>query len=72
MPNKVYDIVKWLSILLLPAMATLVGTLSTIWGWPHGEQVMLSINAIALFLGAAIGLSTRQYNNSKEDKQDAV
>lgn len=59
--NKVYDILKWIAQYLLPALGTLYFALSTIWGFPYGEQVVGTITAIDAFLGAILGLSSATY-----------
>ena len=46
MNNKVYDILKWVAMIVLPAIGTLYLTLSGIWGLPYGEQIAGSITAI--------------------------
>ena len=62
MSNKVYDILKWVALVVLPALATLYFALSGIWGFPYGEQVVGTITAIDTFLGAILGLSNIKYN----------
>ena len=59
--NKVYDVLKWIAQYLLPALGTLYFALSTIWGFPYGEQVVGTITAIDAFLGAILGLSSATY-----------
>ena len=59
--NKAYDVLKWIAALLLPALATLWLTLSSIWGLPYGEEIGLTISAIDLFLGAILGISSVNY-----------
>lgn len=60
--NKTYDILKWICLIALPAISVLVATLGQIWGIPYTENIVLTINAIAVFLGALIGVSTASYN----------
>ena len=60
--NKVYDILKWVSILFLPALATFYGLVSKTWDLPYGEQIVGSITAFDTFLGVLLGISTAQYN----------
>lgn len=60
--NKVYDIMKWIVTIVLPGIATLYFTLSGVWGFPYGEQIVGTIVAIDTFLGCLIGVSTAQYN----------
>ena len=60
--NKVYDVLKWIAMYLLPAVGTLYFALSGIWGFPCGEQVVGTITAADTFLGVILGISTATYN----------
>lgn len=60
--NKVYDVLKWVALLLLPALATFYGIVGKTWGLPYVEQVVVTVNALGVFIGAIIGLSTATYN----------
>lgn len=64
--NKVYDVLKWVALILLPATGTLYFALSGIWGLPYGEQIVGTITAIDTFLGAILGISSINYNKSNE------
>ena len=66
--NKVYDILKWIALVALPAIGTLYFTLASIWGLPYGEQIVGTITAIDAFLGALLGISSIQYNKGLEKK----
>ena len=66
LPDNVYNWLKWITMILLPAAATLYFALSGIWGFPYGEQIVGTITAIETFLGALLGISTIQYNKQKE------
>ena len=59
--NKVYDVLKWVAQYFLPAIGTLYFAISTIWGFPYGEQVVGTITAIDAFLGAILVLSSATY-----------
>lgn len=59
--NKVYDVMKWIAMYLLPALGTLYFALAGIWGLPYGEQIVGTITAIDTFLGVILGISTMQY-----------
>lgn len=65
LPNKVYDILKYIAQIVLPAIATLYFALSQIWGLPYGEQIVGTIAAIDCFLGALLGISTVGYNKAQ-------
>lgn len=65
--NKIFDILKWVSIVALPAISTFIVVLGKIWGWGDiAPMVAQTITAVAVLLGALLGISTIQYN--KEDK----
>ncbi len=64
LPNGWYDILKWVSVIALPALAVLVGVLGKTWGMPDVDKIVITINAVGVFIGALIGVSTAQYNRS--------
>ena len=66
MSNKLYDILKYIALIVLPAIGTLYFALSGIWGLPYGEQILGTITAIDTFLGALLKISTNIYNKNKE------
>ena len=65
--DKVYDSLKWVCIIGLPAIATLWFTLGKIWGFPYLAEIEATIIAIDTFLGALLGISTIQYNKEIEE-----
>lgn len=65
--NKIYDVLKWIAQIVLPAIATLYFALANIWNLPYGEQIVGTITAIDAFLGALLGISTLTYNKNKQD-----
>ena len=69
MNNKIYDILKWIAMLVLPALALLIKTVFAIWNIPYGNEISATIVAINAFLGAILGLSnTIYYKNQKEEE----
>lgn len=66
MSNQIYNALKWIAQIVLPAIATLYFALASIWGLPYGEQIVGTITAIDAFLGAILGISTAQYNKRQE------
>lgn len=61
MSDKVYDILKWIALYLLPAIGTLYFALAGIWNFPFGEQVVGTITAVDTFLGVVLGISNTKY-----------
>ena len=68
--NRVYDVLKWITILVLPGLGTLYFALATIWGLPYGEQITGTISAVVTFLGAILGISSAQYKKKITTKGD--
>lgn len=65
--NKgLYGLMKWLTIIVLPALATFIVVISKIWNWAEiGTAIAQSITAIASFLGTILCISN--YNYYKKD-----
>lgn len=64
--DKVYNVLKYIAMIALPALALFVQTVFAIWGIPYGEQISATIVAINALLGALIGVSTIGYNKRKQ------
>lgn len=62
MSNKMYDVLKWIVALVLPATATLYTGLAALWGFPYGEQIPDTITLVDTFLGAVLMISSVQYS----------
>ncbi len=72
MSDKVYDILKWIALYLLPALGTLYFALAGIWNFPYGEQVVGTITAVDTFLGVILGISSAKYEQGKVEEDDRV
>lgn len=66
LPDKVYDVLKWLVLICIPATATAYVGLAAVWGWPFADEVAKTATVICTLIGALIGISTAQYNKDKE------
>ena len=62
MSNKMYDALKWIAMILLPAIGALYFTVASIGGLAYAEQSVGTITGIDTFLGVILGISTSQYN----------
>lgn len=62
--DKVYETLKWIALIALPALGTLYFALAGIWGLPYGEQIVGTIAAVDTFVGALLGISTAQYRKN--------
>lgn len=59
--NKTYDVLKYIALIALPAVETLWLTLGNIWHFPYVVEIGATIAAVDVFLGALLGVSTKQY-----------
>lgn len=64
MSNKVYDKLKWIAQILLPALGTLYFALAGIWNFPYAEAIVGTITAVDTFLGVLLGISSINYNKN--------
>ena len=60
--NRVYDILKWVVMIALPALTTAYVGLAAVWGWPYATEVAKTSAVICTLLGALLGISTAEYN----------
>lgn len=66
-PDKVYNVLKWVCIIALPLMAWAYGYFADIWGWIYPDQIVRTINGIATLLGGLIGISQITATKINED-----
>ena len=65
-PDKIYDKLKWVLLIFVPAFITLLTTLTMVWHWDIPlEAIVTTISAVATFLGALVGISTKNYRSKK-------
>lgn len=63
--NSVYDRLMPVAQIWLPAFAVFYITIAPLWGLPKQEEVAGTIMALNLLLGAVLGISNKQYQNSE-------
>lgn len=63
--DKVYDVLKWICMIVLPACGTFYFAVAGIWNLPYAEQIVGTIAAVTTLIGALIGISTANYNKTK-------
>lgn len=66
LPNNVYDVLKWVVMIVIPAVTTAYVGLAAVWGWPYAEEVAKTSAVVCTLLGALLGISTAQYNKDKQ------
>lgn len=66
MSNKVYDILKYIAQIVLPALATFYVTIANFWDLPFPKEISGTIMAIDTLLGACLMISSKNYNKESE------
>lgn len=66
--NKVYDVLKWITLVLLPALTTLVGVILNCFNVGCTDIVLTIMTAVTTFMGAILGISSNNYYKNKEVK----
>ena len=72
MSNKCYDVLKYIAMIVLPALGTLYFALAKIWSFPYGAEIVGTITAVDTFLGALLKISTDQYNQELKPPEDEL
>lgn len=70
--DKIYDVLKWVALVCLPALATLISVVLPLWNIADEATVTAivgTISAVDVFLGALLGVSTAEYNKSKLEQK---
>lgn len=64
--SPVYDVLKWIVMIVLPALSTAYVGLAAVWGWPLADEVAKSCSVVCVLLGALLGISTAEYNKTQK------
>ena len=65
MSNKVYDVLKWFSLVFLPAAITFYGVVGNSCNIPYTDVVLTIAVAFNTFLGTCLGISNITYQNKE-------
>ena len=69
MSNSTYDFLKWVALILLPAVVVFVTGVGDIWNLPYYAQVAATIACIDTLLGACLQVSSSNYSEKKFDEE---
>ena len=70
LPNKVYDVLKWITLVVIPALATAYVGLAAVWNWPYASEIAKTASVVCAFLGALLGVSTAEYRKLGKHEQE--
>jgi hypothetical protein len=68
--DKVYEVLKWIVVIVLPAISTAYFGLAQIWGFPYAEQICGTLAIVETFIGTLIGVSTKAYRKEQSNGED--
>ena len=71
-PDKVYDIVKWVALIVLPALAVLVQTIGGSANWSGTSTTVTVITALGVFIGAILGVDSAQAHKASNYSSAAL
>lgn len=71
MSDAIYNFLKWMAQIVLPAGATFYLTIGDLWDLPNPDKVSGTIVAFDTFLGVVLLITNKAYNNSPS-KYDGV
>lgn len=69
LPDKAYDILKWITLVFLPAATTLTGVILNTFNAGATDIVLTIMTAVTTFLGAILGISNVNYYKNKESEE---
>lgn len=70
--NKTYDVLKYIALIVLPAIGALYFALAKIWGFPYATEIVGTISAVDAFMGAILQISTNNYNKDGQAEPPAA
>lgn len=65
--DKTYEILKWVAIIVIPALGVAYQALAATWALPYGDEILKTTQIITALLGAILGISTIQYNKNNTE-----
>ena len=68
MQNKTFEILKWVAVIVVPALATFVGVVGKAVNWEFTDITVIIITATGTFLGTVLGVSNRTYKMFSSDE----
>jgi len=70
--NKIYNVLKYLALIVFNAIGVFYKALAEIWKLPYGDEIALTCSALALFVGTLIGISSYKFNSLEVDTDTSL
>lgn len=68
--DAVYNVLKWVCLIALPALSVFYAVIAKIWNLPYEAEIPATINAVALFIGSLIGVSHLAIKKEEADNEN--
>lgn len=69
LPDKLYNVLKWVVLICIPAFTTAYVGFDSLFNWGYGDIVAKASAIICTLIGALIGISTAEYNKNKPPEE---
>lgn len=70
--DNAYKVLKWLGLIVLPAIATLVKAIFPVWNLPYADAIATTCTALGVFVGAIIGVSSANLKGEKDEEAEYI
>lgn len=70
--DNVYKVLKWLGLIVLPAIATLVKAIFPVWNLPYADAIATTCTSLGVFVGAIIGVSSANLKDEKDEEAEYI
>lgn len=68
--DSAYDLLKSISIYIIPSIETCWLTISAVWNLPYGQEIGITIGAVGMLIAGCIGMSIKEYEKEKAEKHE--
>lgn len=69
MPNKAYDILKFISLIIAP-VATFTAAIAQTWNIPYGAQITATIAAADILMGAIVTIAKAFWDKDHQEEKE--
>lgn len=70
LPNQIYDVLKWMALIFLPALSLLLKGVGELYLWEGAARFVGLIQVFAVFLGTILQVSSHYYREGGNDHDD--
>ena len=67
--DKIYNVLKWVVLICIPAFTSAYVGFDSLFNWGYGDIVAKASAIICTLIGALIGISTAEYNKNKPTEE---